>query len=56
MQNHADQNDATARTAPGHPVGEVLRPRGVRTFLAWIRDLALSALIAVILVVFVYRR
>jgi len=54
MQDNEVQNAAPAPEPPGAPAGGPLRS-GLRTILSWVRDLALSALIAVILIVFIYQ-
>jgi signal peptidase I len=50
MQEYPSQNETPAP----EPTSESGRS-GLRTVLSWIRDLALSALIAVILIVFIYQ-
>ena len=50
-----DFEDSDAAPVPELPAGSAPRRLGLRMLAAWVRDLALSALIAVVLVVFVYQ-
>jgi signal peptidase I len=50
-----DFEDSDAAPVPELPAGSAPRCLGLRMLAAWVRDLALSALIAVVLVVFVYQ-
>jgi signal peptidase I len=54
MQDNETPNDAPAPEPPSEPAGKPLRS-GLRTVLSWVRDLAISALIAVVLIVFIYQ-
>jgi signal peptidase I len=54
MQDNESQNYAPAPEPPSEPAGKPLRS-GLRTVLSWVRDLAISALIAVVLIVFIYQ-
>jgi signal peptidase I len=54
MQDYDIDNGAPPPPPPGGTAGPRLRP-GLRTLLAWVRDLAISAVIAVVLIVFIYQ-
>ena len=54
MQDYETPNEAPAPELPSEPAGRPLRS-GLRTVLSWVRDLAISALIAVVLIVFIYQ-
>jgi signal peptidase I len=54
MQDYVTPNEAPAPEPQSEPAGKPLRS-GLRTVLSWVRDLAISALIAVVLIVFIYQ-